>query len=458
MTTLNARLQQLRQQLGVREDVIAAIVLAVLGAGGLSFTVITHVGTPAGAALAYMAAIDRGDVDYVWSHTVVDSASTSPATLSLLDRPALAAQVNSTKHTRSSFSVQSVGYGSSGTQVTLAYDTSAGRRSTNLVMRGGAPHSWPVLAEPAGLDIALPPGAGALAVDGRTVEATANGELIAAVFPGDHQVSLQASSLYLSYVGEVHARVTLPSTTRVDLSGVKLSDVAVSDAKQAVSAAFKNCAGAGTLKPAGCPQALTDDLASDTPRWSVLGDPLSDASIGLNDKAQLQVTGHYLMKLAYDSAAAHGTRVLAIGGPYAASLKWDGQAMSVAGFAASPATTVIARPGTTDAQILTALKSQFDSCLAIQAGSSEGCPQRVVAFYASNFVWHANGDPLQGAAVTWDSTQGFYKATGNFDFSVDYDSTPPYSATRHYQDHSSGQYIADLYWDGSKVVFISFEK
>jgi len=458
MRNLNSQLRRLRNHLGGREDMIAAIALAVVGVGGLSFTFLTHTGTPAGAALAYVAAMDRGDTDYVWAHTIIDSTSTSPATLSLLDRTALAAQINSTAHTRSNFSVTSVGYVSSGTQVMLTYDTSAGRRSTSLVMRGGAPHSWPVLAEPAGLDLALPPGAGALAIDGRTIEATSNGELIAAVFPGHHQVSLQASSLYLPYIGDVDARATLPSSTRVDLSGVKLTDKAIGDAKEAVATAFENCAGATVLHPQGCPQALTTDLATDTPRWVVLGDPLSDASIGLNDKAQPLVTGHYLMKLTYNSAAAHGTRVIAIGGPYAASLKWDGQAMSVTGFASSPAPTAVPRPGATDAQVLTALKAQFDLCLALQAGGSEGCPQQVAAFSASNFVWHANADPLQGVSVAWDSTQGFYRVTGNFDFSVDYDSTPPYSPTRHYQDRSSGQYIADLYWDGSKAVFVGFEK
>ena len=109
-------------------------------------------------------------------------------------------------------------------------------------------------------------------------------------------------------------------------------------------------------------------------------------------------------------------------------------------------------------RLLSALNAKFDSCARIQAASAAGCPQQVSAFYASNFIWHANGDPVQGAAVAWDGTQGFYRVTGNYDFSVDYDSTPPYSPTRHYQDHSSGRYVADLYWDGSKAVFVGFEK
>ncbi len=80
--------------------------------------------------------------------------------------------------------------------------------------------------------------------------------------------------------------------------------------------------------------------------------------------------------------------------------------MSMTGFAAAPAATPIPQPSATDAQILAALKSQFDSCLTLQAGSSDSCPQQVAAFNASNFVWHANSDPLQGAAVQWDSKQG----------------------------------------------------
>ena len=103
-------------------------------------------------------------------------------------------------------------------------------------------------------------------------------------------------------------------------------------AKQTTSNAIKNCAGATVLNPDGCPQALTGDLASGLVRWAVLGDPVADASTGLGDKSDFQVTGHYLMRLTYDSAREHGTRALAVGGPYAAALKWDGQTMSVTGF------------------------------------------------------------------------------------------------------------------------------
>jgi hypothetical protein len=65
---------------------------------------------------------------------------------------------------------------------------------------------------------------------------------------------------------------------------------------------------------------------------------------------------------------------------------------------------------------------------------------------------------MQGASLTWDGKRSIFTVAGNFAFSVDYDSTPPYSPTRHIHDTSSGPYTADLYWDGSKVLFIGLEK
>ena len=455
MKTLTAQLRKVQQRLGMRQELIAEIGLALLAVGALSFTLTTHVGTPAGAALDYLAAVDRGDVDYVWTHTTIDSSSTLPATVSLLDRAALAAQIKSTEHTRSAFNVLSIGFVSSGTKVTLTYATSAGRESISLVMRGGAPHQWPVLVEPAGLDLSIPPGAGALTIDGQPIEST-SGRVKAAVFPGRHSVGLEPSRLYLAYAGDVVVQSTLPSVTRMDFSQVKLTDEAVANANKVVASAIRNCAASTSLVPAGCPQAYTSDTSNQA-TWAVLGDQTAGAKVGVNASGRLEVAGHYLMKLSYTSKT-RGDRVVAVGGPFTADLNWDGHTLSVSGFSASPAASAVQRTAATDADVLSPLKAQFNHCLSLQAGSAADCPQSVVAFYASNFVWRSTADSTQSATVAWDDIQGFFKVTGTYDFSVEYDSTPPFSPTRHYQDHSSGQYVADLYWDSSKVVFVGFEK
>jgi len=111
-----------------------------------------------------------------------------------------------------------------------------------------------------------------------------------------------------------------------------------------------------------------------------------------------------------------------------------------------------------DAELLAALKTQFTSCLKLQSGAAPQCPQQVAALYASHFVWRANSDPMLGATVAWDGAKAFFRVSGSYDFTVDCDSTPPYTATRHYQDRASGQYVADLYWDRTKAVFIGFER
>jgi hypothetical protein len=456
MRNLNARLRSIRRRLGAREDMIAAIALAVIAVSGLSFTLITHTGTPAGAALAYMAAVDRADTDYVWSHSIVDVLNGSAPNTTLLDRAALDAQLRATAHTRSAIGVQGISYASGGTKVVLTYNTSSGPVRTSLIMRGGAPHSWPVLVDPAGLDIALPPGAGAIAIDGRTLE-TNGDELKLAVFPGSHQLSVAGSDLYQPFTEDVDVATAFPMLTPATFTKIQPTDKAVSQAKQAVTSAIQNCATSSALVPAGCPQAYTADV-SDHATWSVLGDQSAGSKLRVNAKGQLELTGHYLMKLSYTSKT-RGPRLLAVGGPFTAELNWDGQTLSVSGFSnTSPAATALQRPPATDADVLSPLKAQFNRCLRLQAGSAADCPQSVAAFYASNFVWRATADPTQSATVAWDDVQGFFKVTGTYDFSVDYNSTPPLSPTRHYQDHSSGQYIADLFWDGAKAEFVGFEK
>src|SRR5216683_824048 len=221
MKTLTAQLRRGQQRLGMRQELVAGIVLALLAVGAVSLTLTTRVGTPAGAALAYIAAVDRADTDYVWSHSIVDSAPTAPATISFVNRAGLAAQLKASAHTRSRFDVEGIRFVSSGTKVTLTYDTSGGRSSISLLMRGGAPHSWPVLLEPAGIEINLPSGAGALAIDGQPVDNTTSGDIKVAVTPGHHVLSLGASRLFVAYTGGIDATSQLPSLTRADLSKVK---------------------------------------------------------------------------------------------------------------------------------------------------------------------------------------------------------------------------------------------
>ncbi len=164
MKGMNRRLRSLQQRLGPREELIAVIVVGLLAASGLAFTLITNQGTPAGDALAYMAAVDRADTSYVWSHSIIDSSKASSADVSLLDRAALAAQLSASAHTRSRFSVLGVNDTGSGVMVTLSYSGPAGRQTGRLSLRGESPHSWPTIIEPAGLDFNIPNGAGALAI------------------------------------------------------------------------------------------------------------------------------------------------------------------------------------------------------------------------------------------------------------------------------------------------------
>jgi len=455
---LNTRLRNLQRRLGFREELIAAIVLGVLGASSLAFTLFTTQGTPAGAALAYMAAVDRADTGFVWSHSIIDSATASSTDTSLLDRSALGAQLTATAHTRSGFSVQNVSYVNADIEVTLTYNTSVGRRTTSLRMRAVSPNSWPVLVEPTGLDLNIPNGAGALAIDGQEVVASPGSELTVAVFPGQHTVTLAASILFVSYAGEVDAKSALPALTTVSFSTIQLSDTGTAQADKAVSQAIKGCAGSTSLSPTGCPQTFGQDLATGAASWTLLGDPLNGSSIGLDDTSTLLVTGHFLMRLSYGSATTQRPRILAVGGPYTAALSWDGQALKFSDFQDASSVADVPHPAATDAQVLAALKTHLDACLKLQAGSAPGCLQIVNALFGSKFSWHEDSDPLEGAILAWDGSRAVFTVSGTYDLSVVYNSSAPFTPTRRIHDTSSGQYIADLYWDGSRVVFIGLEK
>lgn len=456
MKAVIAQLRKFRERLGVREDAIAAIVLAVFGAAGLLYTVITHIGTPAGTALAYMAAVDRADTDYVWSHSTFEPIDASAAETKLLNRSDLAAQLGATAHSRSAYSIQSVGYVSTGTKITLTYDMAQGRRTSSLVLLGGAPHLWSVLLYPAGLDLTVPTGAGTVAVDGLPLNLIPGRHRLE-VFPGLHKLTLAASDLYASSEQLVEAEPTLPTFTRATFASILLTEKATTDARETVTNALRSCAGAIDLKPANCPQSYTSDITNSAVHWTLLGDPVSSVTIGIDAGGELAVTGHYLMKLNYQPVSGR-ERTIAVGGPYIASVSWDGQAFAVSSFGEAAPTPALPRSAASDGQVLSALQAQFASCLKLQAGSAPQCPQSVLLVDASNVVWTANGDPTQGASVAWDGTQGFFRVAGNFDFTVDYNSTPQYGPTRHYQDHSSGQYTADIYWDGAKAAFVGFEK
>jgi hypothetical protein len=347
---------------------------------------------------------------------------------------------------------------SAGTRVTISYATSDGRKTTSLVMRDSSPHSWPVLVQPVGLDVKIPIGAGGLAIDGMAVAASPGGAVKIAVFPGTHKVSLAGSHLYMDYAGQVDSQSAVPALTPLAFTKVRVTEAATTEAREAVGKVIKACAASNVLSPPGCPQSFRQDLANGAVSWTLLGDPVGAASVGLDDKSTLVVTGHFLMQLSYRGEISRRQRNLAVGAPFITALDWDGQSLKVSGFQDASGVAQVARPAVTDAQILSTLKTQWDSCLNLQGGSSPECPQAVFALYASNFTWRQESDPFQGAVFAWDGARAVFTVSGNYAFSVDYDSKPPISPTRRMHDTSSGQYIADLYWDGSKVGFIGFEK
>ena len=200
------------------------------------------------------------------------------------------------------------------------------------------------------------------------------------------------------------------------------------------------------------------DLATGGVRWVLLGDPTADSKVGVDDESMLGVSGHFVMKLSYRSQVLHRDRLLGVGSSYIAALAWDGQALQLSSIGDASAVADLGRPAVTDAQVLGALKAKFSSCQAIQVAELPGCPQSVFALFASKYVWHETSDPTRGAALAWDGKRSLFTVAGSYAFSVTYNSTPPYTPTQRIHDSSSGEFTADLYWDGAKVVYIGLEK
>jgi hypothetical protein len=310
---------------------------------------------------------------------------------------------------------------------------------------------WRVVVTPSILQFAIPASAGAVAIDGQQLPASAR---TIGVFPGSHKVDLAASTLFLADSETVNA-----SGARAPvLFKVKLTDQASTQAADALKKAMATCAKATTLQPAGCPQSVIDNITGGA-QWQLYGDPTAGAVYTVDSSGQVVGDGLYQMAVAYQGQSPALPRHRAVAGTYHAIFGWDGQHLTVNTVAAGSATVVeVPKPKIDDSAVLAQVKARFDQCATAAVPTPAGCPQSVYTLGTlANFRWRIEGDPAAGARVSFDGTQSLYRVAGSYSMTATYDETYPYQPTFHRSNPSTGTYTADVFWDGEKPVFVSFE-
>lgn len=206
------------------------------------------------------------------------------------------------------------------------------------------------------------------------------------------------------------------------------------------------CAQASTLEPADCPQLATAAGATAV-QWRLLNDPLDGAAVVASSKVTQDQWGNpsrtttvtvyerFQMEASYTTDA--GTTAVAYSsGIGQATMRWNGSSfvdVSFAGGSAAgqllPGVTIpsFVRPAAaTDASVLTAVQTAFNDCITAAATNpSATCPQ----FPADAQL---NGDPTQGAVVTFDAEQGTFGVTGTYALTSDPAAIHAYTATLYY--------------------------
>jgi hypothetical protein len=224
--------------------------------------------------------------------------------------------------------------------------------------------------------------------------------------------------------------------------------------QRAIAAGAKQltvCAQAVTLAPTDCPQVATAADASQPVQWTLLNDPRVGAVVIAQSKATQDqwgnpsrtttVTIYERFQMDASITGAGGSISLAYSsGIGQATMVWNGTAFVKVSFLSGSAAghllpgvniPSLVRPvGATDATALTAVQAAFNDCVtAASTTPLPTCPQLAAGA-------QLNGDPTQGATVTFDPQQGTFAVTGTYALTSDA-GTPGHA------------YTATLFYDGT---------
>lgn len=432
-----------------------ATLAVMLLAATVAFTVLNS-GTPsqapseAAVASEYLAALGSGDADRAWSLTTIDSSGVPTAAAPrLLGRDDLARMLRlDGNRLGAPFGARFDVVEQSALRATVRarYSDAAGPHDQMLVLRllSGA---WKVQVVPAGL--LLPAAATAqVTIDGAPVSV---GVMPVAVLPGAHVVSVTYPAPFLTAQATVTADRPYVEPVAVPV-GARLDDAGMAAARTAVIAALRACASASGARPTGCPQAI-DAPAGSPVLWTVVGDPAQSLVVLPDERGGVVAHGQYQMVGAYNVHVPEDVKRLAAGGAFRVPLSWSGGRWSVAG-SVDPDSADVARPPATDADLLAAVRGGFYTCAVSPLLRPADCPQTVASqLFVKDVAWKLSGDPLAGAAVSFDAHRGVFSVSGTYAMNVSYVEGGDAKSAQ-----SSGRYRADLFWDGQRSVLVAINR
>ena len=432
---------------------IALVIVAVLANNFIASQY-----TPEGALRSYLSALQSGNASAAWNQVQV-SASASNATATLADQAALQAALATAKPDFRSFDITATSNVDANTaQLAVTFDTSKGTKQARfLVQRTGDKRFvfypiWRVVLAPALLTVRLPKGAAGVSVDGRALALSA-GKSTIALLPVQHKIVFDPSPLLAQQTVAVDAFLAGDQTVAYRPT---LTDAGLAKAKTAVTAYFNDvCGKQPTANPdqATCPQA-TDTYLSYPGQWNLVGDPTQDLAITSDADQNISAVGHFQMDFAYPEAGVQGTRHAPAGGGYSAALQLDGSNLTVAKIAKLDGLPALQRPaGASDQAAKDLVAKGFAQCAAISAETVANCPQAAPDAIIANVHWGLDGDPVAGAAVSYDGKTGLVTVHGNFSMSVSY---TWFGSARNRSSYVTA-YDASLFWDGQALQLITID-
>lgn len=423
--------------------------------------------TPEKAALSFVNAQASGDAGAMFDDMSVnlpkETGFGAPTPARLLGRDALSAALSKTSgHLVTDVHVAQSTWTDS-TQETKSIDVAYTRdgqptQETLTVIKDPSHHlllyaAWKVRIEPVALSVMVPPGGGAVSVDGISV-ALSDSAATVDVLPVSHVVTMAASGFLSSDTETVPA-----GTGSVAMKG-RLDPGRQTQAITAAVKLVRACALQTAPSPQNCPQRANAAQAGAKP-WMLLNDPSQGATASLApDGRGVIVAGRYEMLLVTSNDPKHPSDYYS-GGAYGVTYEWTGTDFAAPQVSSDSLTkNNFERPsGADDASILAKVSTAFTQCTdgtIDSLGQIPGCPQRYFDLGSGvNAKWRLSGDPTSGAQVLFNTGDGSFTITGSFTMDIQYDDSPNSGPSPlHHTVTDSGNYKASGVWVGGRFIVV----
>lgn len=437
----------------------AAALVALVIVAVVANNLIARKYTPEGATRAYLSALQSGDASEAWSQIQVLTSAKTPTAV-LTDEASIQAALAIAKPDFRSFDITSTSNLDANTGlVSVTFATSQGSKQTKILVkrsgdkRFGLYPIWRVAITPTLLAISLPKGSDGISVDGKRLALPA-GRSTVGVLPLPHKVQVNGTQIVAPQTITVDAFLSSGQAVTYQPT---LTEAGMDKAKAAIKAYFGDvCAKATNGYPdrATCPQ-RAGYYIKNPGQWQVIGNPAQDLVIKFDQDQNVVGVGHYQMAFAYTSAGMEGTQHSPSAGGYMATLLLDSTDLAVSNIQEANDLLALTRPaGATDQAAKDLVSKAFVQCSAVVGGSVADCPQAAPDLVISDVHWKLVGDPIAGATVSFDTTNGIFTVHGNFAMDVSYKFFGSYPRSR---TSYVTAYLARLFWDGQALQLITID-